>query len=99
MNTDKYRDRVAEIGVKLKSVSYDDDMVDQALEDIMEILERAEIEFSVNRFEVIDHTSEGDGRSYVKWVDDDFDVTLDLQDNARTLKVFLKQQLHGDRDD
>lgn len=44
----------------------------------------------VNRLEVIDHT--GDGRAYVKWVPSDFDVHLQLQDDDRTLKIFVKQK-------
>lgn len=42
----------------------------------------------VNRLEVIDYT--GDGRAYVKWVPFDFDVELQLQDDGRTLKIFVK---------
>lgn len=45
--------------------------------------------FKVNRLEVIDHTSTGKGRDYVKWEDSNFAVTLQLQDGNRTLKMFL----------
>ena len=46
----------------------------------------------VNRVELIDHTlklEEGGGRCYVKW-EDELDVTVQLQDDGRTLKVFIK---------
>jgi len=39
---------------------------------------------TVTRVEVIDEK----GRSYIKW-DNDFMVKLSLQDNNRTLKIFL----------
>lgn len=41
----------------------------------------------VTRVEVIDHTA-GEGRVYVKW-DEDIQVELSLQDDGRTLKVFI----------
>lgn len=44
---------------------------------------------SVTRFEVIDHTKDGEGRVLVKY---DVKVELKYQDDGRTLKVFL-----GDR--
>lgn len=43
----------------------------------------------VNRFEVIDHTESGTGRQFVKWLSYDFKVEFSLQDDGRTLKVFL----------
>ena len=43
----------------------------------------------VNRVEVIDLTEGGEGRSFVKWEDHDFEVNFDLQDNACTLKIFV----------
>lgn len=45
----------------------------------------------VNRVEVIDHTKsleEGGGRAYVFW-EDSAKVELSLQDEGRTLKVFI----------
>ena len=44
---------------------------------------------TVNRFEVIDHTGDGHGRILSKWESFDFLVQWDVQDNGRTLKVFL----------
>jgi len=49
---------------------------------------------NVNRVEVIDHTDPTPtdfdrGRVYVKW-EDKLNVQLSLQDDGRTLKVFIK---------
>jgi len=46
---------------------------------------------SVNRLEIIDHTSTGQGREYVKWDDKNFKIEFSYQDNGRTLKIFLKE--------
>ena len=45
----------------------------------------------VNRIEVIDWTAsnKGDGRAYTKWVKESFNVQYDIQDDGRTLKIFL----------
>lgn len=45
----------------------------------------------VNRFEVINHLLTGpeNGRELVIWKDEPFEVTCSLQDDGRTLKVFL----------
>lgn len=43
----------------------------------------------VNRVEVIDHTKNGAGREYVKW-EDKLNVELSLQDDDRTLKIFIR---------
>ena len=40
---------------------------------------------AVNRFEVIDDT----GRAYVKYLDKDEGIKYSLQDDNRTLKVFI----------
>jgi hypothetical protein len=45
----------------------------------------------VNRVEVIDHTKsfeQGGGRAYVFW-EDEANVEIQLQDDGRTLKVFI----------
>lgn len=42
---------------------------------------------NVTRVEVIDET----GRAYVKYLDDDQYVCYDLQDDGRTLKVFINK--------
>ncbi len=44
---------------------------------------------AVTRFEVIDHTTGGEGRAYMKY---DISAELSYQDDGRTLKVFV-----GDR--
>ena len=41
----------------------------------------------VTRVEVIDET----GRAYVKYLDSDQEVTYSLQDDNRTLKVFIRK--------
>lgn len=56
-------------------------------EQIIKIM--AERDNSVTRFEVIDHTEGGDGRTLVKY---DVKVERDYQDEGRTLKVFLLDQ-------
>jgi hypothetical protein len=43
---------------------------------------------SVNRFEVIDET----GRAYTKYLKDDEGIKYSLQDDDRTLKVFIDKQ-------
>lgn len=43
----------------------------------------------VNRFEVVNHLPAGNGREIVIWNKEPFDVTYSLQDEGRTLKVFL----------
>jgi hypothetical protein len=51
----------------------------------------------INRFEVINHTDTGDswlkewptGRVYVKYLEADEQVTYELQDEGRTLKMFI----------
>lgn len=45
----------------------------------------------VNRVEVINHTSKGAGRDYVFWPRDiEIQVEVALQDDGRTLKIFIK---------
>ena len=43
----------------------------------------------ITRFEVIDHTADGDGRAYGKRADQPFKIEMNLQDEGRTLKIFL----------
>jgi hypothetical protein len=43
--------------------------------------------FDVNRVEVIDE----DGRSYIKYLDNNQKVRYSIQDNSRTLKVFIQR--------
>lgn len=51
---------------------------------------RESTEYIVNRLEVIDWTSTArEGRAFVKWAKGDFEVGFDVQDNGRTLKIFL----------
>lgn len=54
----------------------------------------SDIEFEVTRFELIDHTKSVPerGRIFSKYADafNKLSITLYLQDDGRTLKVFLK---------
>lgn len=43
----------------------------------------------VNRIELIDHTLTGEGREFSKWEGKPFVVEYSLQDDGRTLKIFL----------
>ena len=47
-------------------------------------------EVEVTRFEVIDHTSSGTGRDFVKYA---VSVRLAYQDDGKTLKVFLEDSM------
>lgn len=44
---------------------------------------------TVNRFEVINHMSDGSGRQVTVWHGEPFKVEPSLQDDGRTLKIFL----------
>lgn len=44
----------------------------------------------VNRFEVINHLSDGSGREVIVWQGELFEVTESIQDGGMTLKIFLK---------
>ena len=46
----------------------------------------------VNRVEVIDET----GRAYVKYLDKDQEVVYSLQDDERTLKLFINKKGQDD---
>lgn len=46
----------------------------------------------ITRFEVIDHTSEMLGRMLVKY---DIKVDISIQDDGRTMKVFLTNKKHS----
>lgn len=44
-------------------------------------------EKNINRFEVIDKK----GRSYTNWIDKPFKIETSLQDEGKTLKIFLNE--------
>lgn len=46
---------------------------------------------SITRVEVIDHSEDGCGKEYSKW-DEKVKIELDLQDEGRTLKVFISDR-------
>ncbi len=43
----------------------------------------------VTRFEVIDHTEDGEGRAFIKWLETKYRVQYSIQDEGKTIKVFL----------
>lgn len=45
---------------------------------------------SITRVEVIDHTEDGEGRAFTKRTKEAMQVSYQLQDNDRTMKLFLK---------
>ena len=49
----------------------------------------------VTRVEVIDET----GRAYIKYLDDDQEVVCGLQDDERTLKVFINRKQQDESQD
>lgn len=54
---------------------------------------------TVNRFEVINHLSDGSGREVVVWNGEPFKVETSLQDQGQTLKVFLTDVAHLSKED
>lgn len=52
----------------------------------------------INRLEIIDYTTDlegGGGRAYVKWTEKNFKLDFDIQDNGKTLKIFLLEEVGG----
>ena len=47
---------------------------------------------AITRVELIDHTTKGQGREFVRYYDNPISFALVLQDNNRTLKIFIKDQ-------
>lgn len=45
----------------------------------------------ITRLEIIDHTIANNNRCFVKHVDYDYIVSPELQDNGKTLKLFLSE--------
>jgi len=66
---------------------YRDDMKGMSNSDIMAILPPVAYLENVNRVEVIDNV----GRSYVNWKEDN-KTEISLQDNGKTLKVFISNK-------
>jgi len=57
------------------------------------------MKIKVNRIELIDHTNDvedGGGRVFVKWEKESFIVETSLQDNKKTLKIFINPKWHAD---
>ena len=55
---------------------------------IAEWMDEYATNFSVNRLEVIDHTTNGEGRAYIKR--GDLQIEIQQQDEERALKLFIK---------
>lgn len=51
----------------------------------------------ITRFEVIDHTDSGQGRELVKYYESPIGVDLSVQDNNRTLKIFIKEDTQNEQ--
>ncbi len=87
------------VGEGLRSTHFETLGMAQIVEMIKKALQsqadktREELTSNVNRVEVIDYTKsieKGGGRAYVKW-EDELDVRLDIQDEGKTLKVFINK--------
>jgi len=46
----------------------------------------------ISRVEVIDHSKDGEGRAYIKR--GNFEVEIQVQDDGKTLKIFLSDGEH-----
>lgn len=47
----------------------------------------------VNRIELIDWSNDSESdRAFVKWVEHNFNVYIDFQDDKRTLKIFVTER-------
>lgn len=44
---------------------------------------------AVTRVELIDHTAKGQGREFVRYYDRPVDIQTDIQDQGRTVKIFV----------
>jgi len=91
--TDKYKGKTRKGGYSVY-LGYPQEMIEDLTKTIEGERERVigEVE-KVNRVEVIDHTKnveDGGGRVYTKW-EDELDVKLDIQDEGRTLKIFINK--------
>lgn len=49
-----------------------------------------EVLTKVNRIEVIDWSGKSPGRVFTKWEDQNVQVSFDIQDDGKTLKIFLE---------
>lgn len=47
---------------------------------------------SLNRLEIINHLESGEGREYTVFKKEDFNIELQIQDDGRTLKIFLSEK-------
>lgn len=73
-----------------------DKSIDAMIDKLVVLLEqsyKAKYEHPVTRLEIIDHTKTGTGRDYTKWIPQNFSVELSYQDDGRTLKIFLSDDI------
>lgn len=50
-----------------------------------------QIEQKITRVELIDHTEKGVGREFVRYYDRPVDIKQSIQDEGRTLKIFISE--------
>lgn len=50
-----------------------------------------QIEQKITRVEIIDHTEKGVGREFVRYYDRPVDIKQSIQDEGRTLKIFISE--------
>lgn len=82
--------RALEKVMRVRRDSYDASASGRPLPGPDEAIESNALHFS--RVEVIDHTADGTGRDYTKLTALPFRVALSVQDQGRTLKVFLSEE-------
>lgn len=46
---------------------------------------------AITRVELIDHTAKGEGREFVRYYDRPVSVETDIQDDGRTVKIFVSE--------
>ena len=47
---------------------------------------------NLTRIELIDHTVKGSGREFVRYYDRPVNIQTDIQDDGRTLKIFVSDK-------
>lgn len=53
------------------------------------------MENKITRFEIIDHTSNGEGRAFIKRNDSPMEVDISVQNSGKTMKIFLSTPKTG----
>jgi hypothetical protein len=81
-------------GVKMVETAELSKTTDKIKAQILSRYRSTDSDKTVTRFEVIDHTKDGEGRVLTKY---GVNVELNYQDEGRTLKVFLTDIKTGDK--